>query len=180
MTTCIALHDWENTYIWSDGLTTNSTRRVKENSVKFLQYSDYTIGWSGSVIVSQIIQLWHQEIWVKSEEQVFSLKEILIHLMKEHKCNSSLKDTDLIIATKFGIYHYCWEDESFIKKEKYICIWSGWNFAYWYLHAIEDVFQWDFKKVIRKYGWKELIQNAILLSFRFDTGTNDTITSISL
>lgn len=180
MTTCIALYDWENTYIWSDGLITNSTRIVKEDSVKFLQYSDYTIGCSGSVIVSQIIRLWHQEIPIQSEEQVFSLKEILINLMKENKCNSILKDADLIIATKFGIYHYYWEDESFIKKEKYICIGSGWNFAYWHIHAIEDIFQWDFKKVIEKYGWKELIENAILLASRFDTGTNNTITSISL
>lgn len=171
MTTCIALHDGENTYIWSDGLTTNGTRVVEEGSVKILQYKDYVIGWSGSMIISQVIKLWHQEIRVSSEEQVFSLKEILINLMKEHNCRTILNDSDLIIATRFGIYHYCWEDESFLRKEKYICIGSGGNFAYGYLHAIDDSFWWDFQKAIRKYWWEKLIQNAILLASWFNTGT---------
>lgn len=105
MTTCVAIYDWENTYIWAEGRTTKGDSIVQENSNKLLQYQDYVIVCSGRMIISQLIGLWHQAVSIQLEEQIFTLRDAIMALIKDHKCDFALKDADIIIATRFGLYH---------------------------------------------------------------------------
>ena len=101
MTTIIALCNGDSIYIGSDSRTTSRDMIVAEDTVKLIQYSDYIIGVSGIAVVNQTLGLWHKEIPIHTEKDVYILQESIISLMKDKNCMYSLKESDMIILTRY-------------------------------------------------------------------------------